>query len=147
MITSSPIDIEERSPENYQITRDHTNTYVVQGRRPFENVPTNRSKQEVISYLREMQGVIKTDDHQFVKLPPTHSKNGFDIFLTKVHNAVVIKLNNIPTAKRKQGYINTYISAMGNPLFFAEGTKRKRKTRASNKTRHNTRHKTRRKGI
>ena len=147
MITSSPIDIEERSPENYQITRDHTNTYVVQGRRPFEDVPTNRSKQEVISYLREMQGVIETDDHQFVMLPPTHSKNGFDIFLTKVHNAVVIKLNNIPTAKRKKGYIDTYINAMGNPLFFAEGTKRKRKTRNKTRASIKTRYKTRRKGI
>jgi len=143
MITSSPIDIEERSPVNYQITRSPENTYVVQGRRPFEDVPTNRSKQEVISYLREMQGVIKTDDHQFVKLPPSQSKNGFDIFLTKVHNAVVSKLNTIPTVKRKKGYVDTYINAMGNPLFFAEGrTKRKRKTRGRRiKTRHNTRRK------
>jgi len=88
-----------------------------------------------------MQGVIKTDDHQFVKLPPSQSKNEFDIFLTKVHNAVVSKLNNIPTVKRKQGYIDTYINAMGNPLFFAEGrTKHRRKTRGR-------RTRTRRKGI
>ena len=116
---------------------DDANTYVVQKKRPYENIPTNRSKQEIITYLRELKSVIKTDDHQFVRLPPLHSKNEFDILLTKIHNAVVNKLNNIPTVKRKQRYIDTYINGMGHPLFFAEGTKRKkRKTRRQKNTRH-----------
>jgi predicted metal-dependent hydrolase len=139
MITSSPIDIEERSPTGYQITQDDANTYVVQKKRPFENIPTNRSKQEIITYLRELKSVIKTDDHQFVRLPPSHSKNEFDTFLTKVHNAVVNKLNNIPTAIRKQRYIDTYINGIRHPLFFAEGTKRKKRNKRKTR-RQNTRH-------
>lgn len=133
MITSSPVNIEERSSDEYKVEEDiYGNTHVQQKRVPYENIPTNRAKNEVATYLKELQNVIVADDHRFALLPLPHSKNEFDHFLVEVHNKVATKLNEIPTAERKRRYIDTYINAMKNPLFFAKGIRGIKKTKKRN---------------
>ena len=132
MITSSPVDIEEVSPAETHIVYGHNQVSVFQKRRPYENAPTQRSKDELISYLRDLQGVINTDDHLFSLLPTPYSKNEFDHLLVDVHNSVVTKLNQIPTAERKRRYIDTYINNINHESFLARG-ERNKKTKTNKK--------------
>ncbi len=132
IITSSPIDIEERSPEVHNLVRGRHETKVFQKRREYENAPTRRTKDELISYLKDLEAVIKTDDYRFALLPALHSKNQFDQMLVEVHNQVVNKVNYITTAARKKQYINAYINKINQDSFLARGkrtTKRKRMKR------------------
>jgi hypothetical protein len=134
MSSSSPVDIEKMPHTVQQVTNDiYGNTHVRQTRVPHVFIPSLRAKREIISYLRDLQAVIKTDDHQFAYLPKPKSNNEFDQFLVEVHNNVVNKLNSIPTEERKIKYIDTYVDGMQNPLFGAKGmtNKRKKRTRGS----------------
>ena len=131
MITSSPIDIEEKSPEEYRLVRGPHYTSVIQKRMPYVDVITKRTKDELISYLRELKDAIKTDEHQFGLLT-TDSKKEFDILLVKVHNTVALQLNRIHAADKKRNYINAYINKIKDESFLARGATFKK--RVSKKT-------------
>ena len=133
VITSSPIDIEEeQSPEVHHIRGPHY-TRVVQKRREYENGPTRRSKDELISYLKDLEAVITTDDYRFALLPPLHSKNEFDKMLVQVHNEVANKVNYMPTVDKKKRYINAYINYINQEHFFARGKSKRNQTKKKQK--------------
>lgn len=139
MSSSSPVDIENMPQTVQQVTNDiYGNTHVRQTRVPYVFIPTLRAKREIISYLRELQAVIKTDDHQFAYLPKPKSNSEFDQFLVEVHNNVVHKLNSIPTEERKIKYIDTYVDGMQNPLFGAKGIMKGRTKGRTNKRKKRT---------
>ena len=126
MITSSPVDIEERSPEEFRMVRGPEYTSVIQKRIPYVDVISKRTKDELVAYLRDLQDAIKTDQHQFGLLT-TDSKKEFDILLVNVHNVVVLKLNQIHDAARKRNYINAYIRKIRDESFMARGNKSRKK--------------------
>ncbi len=134
MITSSPVDIEESSHQEYRVVRGPHYTSVIQKRIPYVDVLSKRIKDELISYLRDLQDAIKTDQHQFGLLT-TDSTKEFDILLVNVHNTVVLKLNRIHDANKKRNYINAYIRKIRDESFMARGVKscRNKKTN-KNKT-------------
>ena len=138
MITSSPVDIEEKSPEEYHLVRGPHYTSVIQKRMPYVDVITKRTKDELISYLRELKDAITSNKHQFGLLT-TDSTKEFDILLVKVHNTVALQVNRIDGVVKKRNYIDAYINKIRHESFLARGykkgiSKRMFKKRVSKKT-------------
>lgn len=132
-INPDPIDIENVAPSKVRITNKIIPGYttVIQQRGPYVDVLTERTKNELISYLMDMRDSIENDkkDFSLLAINPTTATE-FDRLLVKVQREVASNLNRLSTAQEQKDYIDRYIIIVRHESFLARGKKKTNKKKS-----------------